>query len=145
LSEYLPEKMRKTTLEKSLRVVLSLWIAFFFLTSFSLAQENALVSDSKVFSFTLQTSSVVRSGNPIVITLTLFQQAHVTIRIFNLNGELIWDWSEDIAPGREKEWSWNGQNMHGEQVNNGLYIWRVVARGADGTEETVTKVLGVLR
>ena len=132
-------------MRKSLRVVLSLWITFFFLTSFSLAQENALVSDSRVFSFTLQTSSVVRSGNPIVITLTLFQQAHVTIRIFNLSGELIWDWSEDIAPGGEKEWSWNGQNMHGEQVNNGLYIWRVVAKGADGTEETVTKVLGVLR
>ncbi len=132
-------------MEKSLRVVLSLWIASFFLTSFSLAQENASALDSRVFSFTLQTSSVVRPGNPIVITFTLFQQAHVTIRIFNLNGGLIWDWSEDIAPGGEKEWSWNGQNMYGEQVNNGLYIWRVIARGADGTEETVTKVLGVLR
>jgi len=132
-------------LEKSLRVVLSLWIASFFLTSFSLAQENASASDSKVFSFTLQTSSVVRPGNPIVITLTLFQQAHVTIRIFNLSGELILDWSEDIAPGGEKEWSWNGQNMYGEQVNNGLYIWRVIAKGADGTEEEVTKVLGVIR
>lgn len=122
-----------------------MWIASFFLTSFSLAQENALVSDSRVFSFTLQTSSVVRSESPIVITLTAFQQAHVTIRIFNLSGELILDWSEGIAPGGEKEWSWNGQNMYGEQVNNGLYIWRVIAKGADGTEETVTKALGVIR
>jgi flagellar hook assembly protein FlgD len=137
--------MRRTTLRKSLRVVLSLWIASFFLTSFSLAQENALASDSKVFSFTVQTSSVVRSENPIVITLTAFQQAHLTIRIFNLSGGLIGDWSEEIAPGGEKEWSWNGQNMYGEQVNNGLYIWRVTAKGADGTQETVTKVLGVIR
>ncbi len=50
-----------------------------------------------------------------------------------------------MAPGGEKEWSWNGQNMHGGKVNNGLYIWRVVAEGADGTEETVTKVLAVIR
>jgi flagellar hook assembly protein FlgD len=104
-----------------------------------------LASDSKVFSFTLQTSSVVRSENPIVITLTAFQQAHLTIRIFNLNGGLIGDWSEEMAPGGEKEWSWNGQNFYGEQVNNGLYIWRVTAKGADGTQETVTKVLGVIR
>jgi hypothetical protein len=137
--------VRRATLEKPLRVVLSLWIASFFLTSFSLAQENAWASDLRVFSFTLQTPPVVRPENPIVITLTAFQQAHVTTRIFNLSGELIWDWSEDIVAGGEKEWSWNGQNMHGEQVNNGLYVWIVIAKGADGTEEKVTKVLGVIR
>ena len=122
-----------------------MWIASFLLTSFPLAQEKASASGSRVFSFTLQTPLAVRPGSPIVITLTAVQQAHVTIRIFNLSGELVWDWSEDIAPGGEKEWSWNGQNMHGEQVNNGLYIWRVIAKGADGTEETVTKVLAVIR
>ena len=122
-----------------------MWIVSFLLTSFPLAQEKASASDSRVFSFTLQTPLAVRPGSPIVISLTAVQQAHVTIRIFNLNGELVWDWSEDMAPGGEKEWSWNGQNMHGEQVNNGLYIWRVIAKGADGTEETVTKVLAVIR
>jgi len=35
--------------------------------------------------------------------------------------------------------------MHGEKVNNGVYILKIVARANDGREDSVTKLVGVLR
>ena len=50
-----------------------------------------------------------------------------------------------MSPGEEPEWSWSGDNMYGETVNNGVYILKVSADDGGGRRENVTKLLGVLR
>ncbi|GAF94921.1 unnamed protein product [marine sediment metagenome] len=50
-----------------------------------------------------------------------------------------------MNPGEEPEWSWLGDNMYGETVNNGVYIIRVIADNGSGRKENATKLLGVLR
>ncbi len=35
--------------------------------------------------------------------------------------------------------------MYGEEVNNGIYIWRIEAKTANGISEKRTKIVGFLR
>jgi len=42
-------------------------------------------------------------------------------------------------------WTWDGHNMYGEEVNDGVYIWEIEARTANGESQKETKTLGVLQ
>jgi len=101
-----------------------------------------------LLSLVIRSSHVVRSGSatiPVKIIYSVTQPAQVTIHIYNLHGEIVKEWSEWVSPGEEPEWSWSGENMYGEVVNNGVYILKVSADDGGGRRENVTKLLGVLR
>ncbi|MBA7643186.1 hypothetical protein ES703_50905 [subsurface metagenome] len=101
-----------------------------------------------LLSLVIRSSHVVRSGSatiPVSIIYSVTQPAQVTIHIYNLQGEIVKEWSEWVSPGEEPEWSWSGDNMYGEIVNNGVYILKVSADDGGGRRENVTKLLGVLR
>ena len=104
------------------------------------------VTDSDQDSFYLG-SFIIYSGlnDDANNKLTMFngQTASVRVRIFNLNGAIVYDWNEYISS--EEEWTWDGVNMYGEAVNNGVYIWRIEARADDGTSNSKTQILGVAR
>ena len=87
---------------------------------------------------------IVRSGSAKVI-IRIREPANVTIKISNLKRELVYDWNDYILSGEEKEWTWDGHNMYGEEVNNGVYIWEMEARTANGESQKETKILGVLQ
>ncbi len=101
-----------------------------------------------LLSLVIRSSHVVRSGSatiPVSIIYSVTQPAQVTIHIYSLHGEVVKEWSEWVSPGEEPEWSWSGDNMYGEIVNNGVYILKVSADDGGGRRENVTKLLGVLR
>jgi hypothetical protein len=101
-----------------------------------------------LLSLVIRSSHVVRSGSatiPVRIIYSVTQPAQVTIHIYNLHGEIVKEWSEWVSPGEEPEWSWSGDNMYGEIVNNGVYILKVNADDGGRRSENATKLLGVLR
>lgn len=111
----------------------------------SLRQEY---NPESLLSIVIRSSHVVKSGSatiPVTIIYSVTELAQVTIHIYNLLGETIKEWSEWVNPGAEPEWSWLGDNMYGETVNNGVYILKVIADNGVGRRENVAKLLGVLR
>ncbi len=101
----------------------------------------------RLLSIIFRSSRILKSGSsltPVKVVYYLSEPAKVTIRIYNLIGEIVKDWEEYLSLGDEKEWVWWGKNMYGEEVNNGVYILRVTAKSSS-RQETVTKLVGVLR
>jgi hypothetical protein len=111
----------------------------------SLGQEY---NPESLLSIVIRSSHVVKSGSatiPVTIIYSVTEPAQVSIYIYNLLGETVKGWSQWVNPGEEPEWSWLGDNMYGETVNNGVYILKVIADNGVGRRENVTKLLGVLR
>ncbi|KKL54488.1 hypothetical protein LCGC14_2264900 [marine sediment metagenome] len=111
----------------------------------SLRQEY---NSQNLLSIVIRSSHVVKSGSatiPVTIIYSVTEPAQVSIYIYNLLGEIVREWSQWVDPGGEPEWSWLGDNMYGETVNNGVYIIKVTADNGSGRKENVTKLLGVLR
>jgi len=101
-----------------------------------------------LLSLVIRSSHVVRSGSatiPVRVIYSVTEPAEVAILVYNLHGEIVKEWSEWVSPGQEPEWSWFGENMYGEMVNNGVYILKVSARDGGGRTDNATKLLGVLR
>ena len=105
-------------------------------------------NSQNLLSIVVRSSHVVKSGSatiPVEIIYAVTEPAQVSIHVYNLLGETLKEWSQWVNPGLEPAWSWSGDNMYGETVNNGVYIVKVVADNGSGRREDVTKLLGVLR
>lgn len=103
------------------------------------SSEASAAVTTQLLSLGFQKPFVVRSG-PAKVIIRVSESTNVSIRIFNLNSLIVYEWNSYFSSSEEKEWAWNGVNMYGEEVNNGVYIWRIEA----GDEE-ITKIVGVLR
>jgi len=86
--------------------------------------------------------SIAKEGRPVRIIIGVNQPVNITIRIFNLKGYIVYDFCDYITS--EREWSWTGVNMYGQTVNNGTYICKITAKGANGSVVNRMKILGVL-
>ena len=59
----------------------------------------------------------------------LIENSEVTVYVFNLSGELIWQ--KNFSPGQQGGKTdlnlvpWDGRNMYGEMVENGVYIFKI--------------------
>ncbi|MFQ6066913.1 MAG: fibronectin type III domain-containing protein, partial [bacterium] len=105
-------------------------------------------SPESLLSVVIRSPHVVRSGSstePVKIIYSVTQPSEVTIRIFNLGGEIVKEWNGSASPGEETEWDWYGRNMYEEEVNNGVYIFRIKARAGSGENDGSTKLVAVLR
>jgi len=100
------------------------------------AEEKLLVCEFK--------SKVAKSDSPLDIILSVSKDSDISIRIFNLNGEIVKEDSISISPGVDIEWIWQGENMYNQKVNNGVYILVIKAVAADGERQTEKKTVGVL-
>jgi subtilisin family serine protease len=79
--------------------------------------------------------------NPATQSQTYFsyylsQNSDVAIYLFNLSGELIWQKSyfsgEEGGKAQLNLAPWNGINLYGEIVENGVYIYKITASGDGG-------------
>jgi len=101
----------------------------------------------RLLAITFRSSRILMRGSelaPVKLTYYLTEAAEVSIRIYNLLGDVVYDWNQQVAQGSEEEWSWWGENMFGQQVNNGVYIMNIKAISST-RQERVTKLVGVLR
>ena len=111
------------------------------------ASLNQKYNPQSLLSIVVRSSHVVKSGSdiiPVTIIYSVSQPDQVSIYIYNLLGEIVREWSQWVNPGLEPEWSWSGDNMYSETVNNGVYMVQVVADNGGGRREDVTKLLRVL-
>lgn len=90
-------------------------------------------------------SQVVRPGSSLKVHLYVGREnSNVAIRVFNLTGEIVMQDQLLLSPEEEGIWTWNGENMYGEKVNNGTYILFIEADASYGGKVTEKKVVGVL-
>lgn len=104
-------------------------------------------NSERLLVITFRSSRLLRETagtSPVKLVYYLSESARVNIRIYNLLGEIVYQWEDEVSPGSEQEWSWWGENMYGKKVNNGIYIMVITATSST-REESVTKLVGVLR
>ena len=104
---------------------------------------------------TVVLNNVINWPNPFSketnFTFELSEPAEVSIKIFTASGRLI----KEIGPfqgnagfnypgGTTSELRWNGWDRYGDPIANGVYLYKVVAVGENGTkDETVGKLLRI--
>lgn len=98
-----------------------------------------------LLSVVFRTTHVFQSGSPIEVIYTVTEDAAITIRIYNLVGEIVKEWTGNASLGTENKWTWYGKNMYEEEVNNGVYIFKISATTSGGRRDRKIKLLSVLR
>ncbi|MFH0882076.1 MAG: type IX secretion system sortase PorU, partial [bacterium] len=104
---------------------------------------------------TVVLNNVINWPNPFSkttnFTFELSEPAEVTIKIFTPSGRLV----KEIGPlqanagfnypgGTSSELRWNGWDRFGDPIANGVYLYKVVALGENGTrDETIGKLLRI--
>jgi len=64
--------------------------------------------------------------NPMtIISFLLAKESPVSIEIYNLKGQKIWDQEEKILPPGKHQITWNGQDEQGNMVGSGIYFYRL--------------------
>ena len=108
---------------------------------------NLTYNPEKLLVITFRSSRVLRESSgtsPVKLVYCLSEPARVEIRIYSLVGDIVYSWSRQVTPGDEEEWSWWGENMYGQRVNNGVYIMTITATSSSRKEQVI-KLVGVLR
>ena len=98
-----------------------------------------------LLSVVFRTTHVVQSGSPIEVIYTVTEDAAITIRIYNLVGEMVKEWTGSVSLGTENKWTWYGRNMYDQEVNNGTYIFKISAETSGGRHDRKINLLGVAR
>ena len=99
--------------------------------------------------------NVLNYPNPFndrtAFTFEISTEAEVTIRIFTASGRLV----KEIGPltsnagfnypeGTSRELTWDGRDRFGDPVANGVYLYKIKAKGASGhTDEKLGKLLRI--
>jgi len=77
-------------------------------------------------------------GDAVEISYSLTKDSHVTIRIFNILGELVKTvLDEDVAKGSEQIAKWYGLTNNDEIVSSGVYYVNIQAGGNEDTDKVV--------
>jgi hypothetical protein len=72
------------------------------------------------------------------ITFQIRDRAHVTLRIYNVAGQLVRTLVDETrAPGVSHTVEWEGRNAHGQTVATGVYFYRIATRGFSSTRKMV--------
>ncbi len=66
------------------------------------------------------------------ITYDIASQADVTLKIYNVLGQLVRTLVNSTQEAGSYEAVWNGQNIDGEQVSSGVYLYRLEATSLSG-------------
>jgi hypothetical protein len=73
-----------------------------------------------------------------VIEFTVKERAPVTLRVYNVRGQLVKTLVNDTrAPGITHRVEWNGRNDAGQEVASGVYFYRLVTKGFTKTRKMV--------
>ena len=61
----------------------------------------------------------------------------MTLRIFNVNGQLVRTLVDGVETPGQKRVTWNGRNERGQRVTTGVYFYRLQATGFTKTLKMV--------
>jgi flagellar hook assembly protein FlgD len=80
------------------------------------------------------------------IRYSLSQSAEsVKVRIYDTAGKKLYSDSTSSPSSGDREFLWDLRSSRGRTVANGVYLYRIEARGVDGTRSVVTGKVAVLR
>jgi len=72
------------------------------------------------------------------IKYTLKEQAHVSLKVYNVAGQLVRTLVDDVvAPDAVAPITWNGMNDAGQQVSSGVYFYKLVTKNFTQTKKMV--------
>ena len=72
-------------------------------------------------------------GPRFTFDLLADQPADVMVRVFTVNGKMVWERVEHgLLPGHH-ELAWDGHDDEGEKLANGVYLYRLLAKGPSGS------------
>ena len=77
----------------------------------------------------------VRSKGPVWFTFKLNREAKVQVKVFTVAGRMVWKSSKINAGTGFNRVFWDGKDMDGDEISNGLYLVKVTAT-TEGKEET---------
>ena len=72
-----------------------------------------------------------------VITFEIPQSENVSLKVFNINGQLIRTLTNENLPAGKYEKAWDGKNEIGKEVSSGIYIYRLSAGKYDRSARMV--------
>jgi hypothetical protein len=85
---------------------------------------------------------------PTTIAYRLTEEAPVTVRIFDVLGQCVREWSfgagEDGAREGSNALTWDGSTEDGKKVSAGIYVCQVLVSGGAGSDESWRKI-GLIR
>jgi flagellar hook assembly protein FlgD len=77
-------------------------------------------------------------GQPLVISLKAAVDGRVTVKVFNIAGELVRPVFEaDVLAGLWFQATWDGRNADGEKVASGIYLVSVKGGGIQSIRKVV--------
>jgi len=66
--------------------------------------------------------------NPVTnISFNLPEQENVSLKIYNIKGELVRTLVDEVFPAGEHTVQWEGQNNNHRKVSSGIYFYRIQA------------------
>ncbi len=97
--------------------------------------------------------SIIVPNNPFspaeqtaTFTYILSASADVYFKIFDINGNLVWEKDEGEKSGNIKYTIvWDGTDKDGNEVRNGLYFYKLCAKDKAGEKDEIIHIIGVVR
>ncbi|MDI6786446.1 MAG: hypothetical protein QMD92_07020, partial [bacterium] len=125
----------------------SVWVNHF--TIYDIGESQGTQSIPEKFNLYL-TKNPFRVGSneePTRFTYDLPKDATITIKIFNLAGDLVRNLSDNETKnaGSYSSPAWNGLNDFNDYVGSGIYVYYFKAEYTDGTKDIITKPIGVIK
>jgi len=80
-----------------------------------------------------------------IIRYSLPTQSSVSLKIYNINGQLITTLVNDVNAVGNFNVEWNGKNEFGFQVASGVYIYKIEANSIGGSAFTDVKMMLLLK
>jgi len=103
-------------------------------------EDVSLITQSSPFGLSVQPNP---SGSDMQISFRLPVTANVSVKVYNLLGELVSDLLENTLTAGSAQLFWNGTNSNGEKVKPGVYFIRVDVK--DEKNKTMKEQLKVVR
>ncbi|MBU2598985.1 hypothetical protein KJ849_00130, partial [bacterium] len=100
------------------------------------------------FNLYLSKNPFKAGSDTIYLTYDLTKDAKVTIKIFNLAGDLVRTLLSNVNRDADKNMSeaWDGLNNQGEYIGSGIYVYYFKAEYTDGSKpDIVSKPVGVVK
>ena len=93
----------------------------------------------------LELRNVMNYPNPFRqetdFTFMLSQPANVAIKIYTIAGRLIWKFEETWFKAGFHQIHWSGLDGDGDEIANGVYIYKVLANSGDEKSEVLSKLV----
>ena len=107
------------------------------------------VSQNLFANFALNSPVITPNGDGVndelrlsVDLVNLLQPRPLRMRLYDLAGHLVYDYSEDVRAG-QRQFSWDGRDRSGTRVAPGVYVLEIAVDG-DAGDERAQEVISIV-